>query len=219
MGFGLLNLHLGKISNMRIVIVDYGMGNIKSIVSTLKYLGVDDVVLSFDFEILNSADKIILPGVGSFGNAIKLIKQRNIHNYLNEIVLENKRPLLGICLGMQLLGTSSSENGINKGLGFVNGHVVKFDTNIVNVPHVGFNQVKVSDNLKLYNGFDDELVDFYFTHSYRMKSDFDINQCFCNYEDDFVASFEQNNIAGVQFHPELSQTNGLKLLKNFIDKF
>ena len=87
---------------MKIVIVDYGMGNIKSIVSTLKYLGVEDVVLSSDYEILNSADKVILPGVGSFGKAIAQIKRKNIDKYLNEIVLENKKPLLGICLGMQL---------------------------------------------------------------------------------------------------------------------
>jgi glutamine amidotransferase len=204
---------------MRIVIVDYGMGNIKSIVSTLKYIGVEDVVLGSDYEILNSADKIILPGVGSFGKAIAQIKQKNIDQYLNEIVLENKKPLLGICLGMQLLGTSSTEDGTNEGLGYVNGHVVKFDNSLVKVPHVGFNQVKVNNKLKLYHGFNDGPTDFYFTHSYRMKSEFDINQCYCNYQDDFVASFEKENIAGAQFHPELSQTNGLKLFKNFIDKF
>jgi glutamine amidotransferase len=204
---------------MKIVIVDYGMGNIRSIVSTLKYLGVEDVALGSDFELLNSADKIILPGVGSFGKAITQIREKNIDNYLNEIVLENKKPLLGICLGMQLLGTSSTEDGNNKGLGYINGHIVKFDNTFVKVPHVGFNQVKVNNKLKLYDGFEDEFIDFYFTHSYRMKSDFDINQCYSNYQDDFVASFEYDHIAGAQFHPELSQTNGLKFLKNFIDKF
>lgn len=204
---------------MKIVIVDYGMGNIRSIVSTLKYLGVQDVVLGSDFEILNSAGKIILPGVGSFGKAITQIRQKNIDTYLNEIVLENKKPILGICLGMQLLGTSSTEDGNNEGLGYINGYVEKFDNSLVKVPHVGFNQVKVNNKLKLYNGFNDELTDFYFTHSFRMKSEVDINQCYCDYQEDFVASFERENIAGVQFHPELSQTNGLKLLKNFIDKF
>jgi glutamine amidotransferase len=204
---------------MKIVIVDYGMGNIRSIVSTLKYLGVQDVVLGSDFEILNSAGKIILPGVGSFGKAITQIRQKNIDTYLNEIVLENKKPILGICLGMQLLGTSSTEDGNNEGLGYINGYVEKFDNSLVKVPHVGFNQVKVNNKLKLYNGFNDELTDFYFTHSFRMKCEVDINQCYCDYQEDFVASFERENIAGVQFHPELSQTNGLKLLKNFIDKF
>ena len=204
---------------MRIVIVDYGMGNIKSLVSTLKYLGVEDVALGSDYEILNSADKIILPGVGSYGKAIVQIRQKKIDKYLNKIVLENQRPLLGICLGMQLLGKSSSEDGYNEGLGYVNGNVVKFDNGIVKVPHVGFNQVKLNNKLKLYYGFSNEPADFYFTHSYRMVSSEDINQCFCNYQDDFIASFEYRNIAGAQFHPELSQTNGLKLFKNFIDNF
>uniref|UniRef100_UPI00404A006E imidazole glycerol phosphate synthase subunit HisH n=1 Tax=Flavobacterium sp. TaxID=239 RepID=UPI00404A006E len=204
---------------MRVVIVDYGMGNIRSIVSTLKYLGVQDVVFGSEFKILHSADKIILPGVGSFGKAIAQIKQKKIDEYLNEIVVENKKPLLGICLGMQLLGISSTEDGQNEGLGYVNGYVVKFDNTLIKVPHVGFNQVKVNSKLKLYNGFNDEFADFYFTHSYRMISNADINQCSCNYQDDFIASFENENIAGTQFHPELSQTNGLKLLKNFIDLF
>lgn len=204
---------------MRIVIVDYGMGNIQSITSTVKYLGVDDVLLSDNYETLSSADKIILPGVGSFGMAITQIRKKNLDKYLNEIILIKKKPLLGICLGMQLLGTSSEEDGNNKGLGYINGYVVKFDNRIVKVPHVGFNQVNVNNKLKLYHGFNDEPADYYFTHSFRMKSDVDINQCYCNYQDDFVASFEVDNIAGAQFHPELSQRNGLKVLKNFLDKF
>uniref|UniRef100_UPI0040487855 imidazole glycerol phosphate synthase subunit HisH n=1 Tax=Algoriphagus sp. TaxID=1872435 RepID=UPI0040487855 len=204
---------------MNIVIVDYGMGNIKSLVSTLKYLGVEEVVLSSDYEILNNADKIILPGVGSFGRAIAQIRQKNIDKYLKEIVLNKKRPILGVCLGMQLLGNSSTEDGKNGGLGFVNGDVTRFDSAIVKVPHVGFNQVKIDSKLKLYQGFNNETTDFYFTHSYRMNSNAAINQCYCHYQDDFIASFEHENIAGTQFHPELSQTNGLKLLKNFIDKF
>jgi glutamine amidotransferase len=204
---------------MRIVIVDYGMGNIKSIMSTIKFLGVNDVLLSDNYEILSSADKIILPGVGSFGKAISQIRQKKIDYYLNDLVIENQKPLLGICLGMQLLGISSNEDGNNEGLGYIQGSVLKFDNTIVKVPHVGFNQVKLNHSLKLYNGFSEQEADFYFTHSYRMTCDTDINQCYCNYQNDFVASFEFGNIAGTQFHPELSQTNGLKLLKNFIDKF
>ena len=204
---------------MKIVIVDYGMGNINSIVSTLKYLGVKDVVLGHDFELLNSADKIILPGVGSFGTAIAQIRQKKIDKYLDEIVLNKKRPILGVCLGMQLMGSYSTEGGNNAGLGYVNGQVVRFDSSLVKVPHVGFNQVKINSELKLYQDFNDELIDFYFTHSYRMTSNEDINQCYCHYQDDFIASFENANIAGTQFHPELSQSNGLKLFKNFIEKF
>lgn len=203
---------------MKIVIVDYGMGNIRSIISSLNYIGLDNIVVSANFDVLKSADKLILPGVGSFGIAMSQIIEKKLDKYLNEIVLENNKPLLGICLGMQLLGNSSTEDGYNKGLGFVNAYCDKFDNTKITVPHVGINQVKTDNSLKIYDGFKSE-SDFYFTHSYKMKSEDQINQCYCNYEIDFIASFEFKNIAGVQFHPELSQKNGLKLLKNFIDKF
>ena len=203
---------------MKIVIIDYGMGNIMSLVSTLKYIGVEEIILSSDFEIINSADKIILPGVGSFGKAINQIRQNKIDTYLNEIVLVNKTPILGICLGMQLLGSYSTEDGNNDGLGYVKARVTEFKNSLVKVPHVGFNQVKVNSNSKLFEGVIDD-SDFYFTHSYRMHSESNINQTICNYQDDFIAGFELDNICGVQFHPELSQFNGLRLLNNFINNF
>ena len=180
--------------------------------------GVDDVVLSSDYEILNSADKIILPGVGSFGKAMSQIKERKIDTCLKELAIEGNKPLLGICLGMQLMGLSSDEDGLNDGLGFVDAIVTRFEENSLKIPHVGFNQVKVNSDLNLYHGFKGD-IDFYFTHSYKMTSDKDINECYCEYGSDFIASFESGNIAGVQFHPELSQHNGLALLKNFIERF
>ena len=204
---------------MRIVIVDYGMGNIKSIESALRYLGVQDIVIGFEYEVLNNSDKIILPGVGSFGKAIVQIRSKKIDESLKTIVLNNRKPLLGICLGMQLLGNFSNEDGYNEGLGFVNASVEKFDKFKVKVPHVGFNQVIINSQQKLYQGFNSEVSDFYFTHSYRMKSEEEINACHCNYQDDFIASFECDNIAGTQYHPELSQRNGLKLLNNFVNIF
>jgi glutamine amidotransferase len=203
---------------MTIAIVDYGMGNIRSIRTTLDYLGVSDVIVSSDPEVLSNSDKLILPGVGSFGKAMAQIRERNIDKCLTELALHGNKPLLGICLGMQLLGHSSDEDGFNLGLGFINGKVSKFDCTRNKVPHVGFNQVKINKSLKLYNGFKDE-VDFYFTHSYKMTSGEDINQCYCEYDDNFIASFEQNNIAGVQYHPELSQHNGLNVLNNFLQNF
>jgi len=203
---------------MKIAIVDYGMGNIKSIQSALKFLGVEDIILTSDYETLKVADKILLPGVGSFGKAIDQIKSKKLDLYLNELVVENNKSLLGICLGMQLLGSSSTEDGLNHGLGFIDSKCLQFDNKNLKVPHVGFNQVRVNQTSKLYDGFTGD-VDFYFTHSYQMTSDANINQCYCHYGTDFIASFEYQNIAGVQFHPELSQTNGLKLLKNFIEKF
>jgi glutamine amidotransferase len=203
---------------MKIAIVDYGMGNIKSITSTLNFLGVEEVVLTHDYDELKCSDKIILPGVGSFAKAMNQIKEKKLDVFLNEIVIKDKKPLLGICLGMQLLGLSSTEDGVNQGLAFVNGTITEFDKANLKVPHVGFNQVKAGDKSKLYYNIPED-PDFYFTHSYRMLSSADINQSICDYEGEFIASFELENIAGVQFHPELSQNNGLKLLKNFIDKF
>jgi glutamine amidotransferase len=203
---------------MKIVIADYGMGNIKSIISTLNYLGADNIVVSSDYETLKSADKIILPGVGSFRKAMIQIRENNLDKYLEEIAVKNNKPLIGICLGMQLLGTSSTEDGLTTGLGFVNAHCIKFDNTDLKVPHVGFNQIKIDVESKLYAGLPNE-SDFYFTHSYKMVSEYEINQSYCHYGSDFIASFEYNNIVGVQFHPELSQKNGLRLLKNFIEKF
>jgi len=203
---------------MKIVIADYGMGNIKSIISALNYLGADNIVVSADYETLKSADKIILPGVGSFRKAMIQIRENNLDKYLEEIAVKNNKPLIGICLGMQLLGTSSTEDGFTTGLGFVNAHCIKLDNTDLKVPHVGFNQLKTDIKSKLYDGLADE-SDFYFTHSYKMVSEHEINQSYCHYGLDFIASFEYNNIVGVQFHPELSQKNGLRLLKNFIEKF
>jgi glutamine amidotransferase len=203
---------------MKIVIVDYGMGNIRSIVTTLNYLNVDHVILSESINEFEDADRIILPGVGNFGKAINQIKYKGIDISLKKVVLEQKKPLLGICLGMQLLGLSSTENGFNFGLSYVNGEVTKFDSSQVKVPHVGFNQVNVNPNSKLFEGIKSG-SDFYFTHSYRMHSIQDINQSLCFYQNDFIAAFEVKNICGVQFHPELSQFNGIRLLKNFIDNF
>jgi len=202
---------------MKIVIVDYGMGNIKSISSSLKYLGVDEVVLSSDFKVIKSADKLILPGVGSFSEAIKKIKDLQLDIYLKELLFDEKKPILGICLGMQLLCKSSEEDGKNRGLSFINGHVTKFKNKKIKVPHIGFNQVEKSKSSILFEGIIDN-SDFYFVHSYKMLSDSHINQSTCNYGENFIASFEDKNIFGVQFHPELSQSNGLKLLKNFIAK-
>ena len=203
---------------MNVVIVDYGMGNVKSILSTLNYLNIDKVILSNSIKDFEKADKIILPGVGNFGKAINIIKNKKIDISLSRVVIEQKKPLLGICLGMQLMSTSSTEQGFNNGLAYVKGEVIKFDNSIVKVPHVGFNQVKINKNSKLFEGISDG-ADFYFTHSYRLQSKENINQTICNYQGDFIAGFELDNLCGVQFHPELSQSNGLRLFKNFINNF
>ena len=202
---------------MRIVILDYGMGNIKSIYSTLKFLGVEDVLLSSKHNEISLADKIILPGVGSFAKAMENIKNRNIDKILIEQIGIKKKPILGICLGMQLLGMSSNEDELTEGLGYIDAKVTRFDEGNIKIPHVGFNQVLPNHKSILYKNIG-ETPDFYFTHSYRMFSDIEINQSMCNYGKSFIASFEFENIYGVQFHPELRQNNGLVLLQNFLSK-
>ena len=141
---------------------------------------------------------------------------KNIDTILKKIVLNDKKPILGICLGMQLLCNTSTEDGFNKGLSFINAEVNKFDTLGLKIPHIGFNQVKKCEKSILLNNLN-LVSDFYFVHSYQVTSENKIHQSFCTYGKKFIASFEFENIFGTQFHPELSQSNGLKLLKNFID--
>ena len=203
---------------MKIVIVDYGMGNIASIQSAVKHIGYDNVLVADSIDELESADRLLLPGVGNFSKAMKIIQDKGLDEILSELVLVNKKPILGICLGMQLLGKSSTEGECKKGLGFIDGKVERFTSLKIKIPHVGFNQVSVSNSSRLYRGIKPN-PDYYFTHSYRMTAPDDIGQSFCHYSDKFIASFEVNNIAGTQFHPELSQKNGLKLLNNFIELF
>ena len=203
---------------MKITIVDYGMGNIKSIIGALKYLEVEEITVSNNLSELMSADKLILPGVGSFSMAMSNIKKLNIDKYLRETVIVDKKPILGICLGMQLMGGSSTEDSYSHGLGFIKGSVSKFSESSLKIPHIGFNQVKVNNDSRLFKGINN-LSDFYFVHSFRMADNINISHSTCIYNDEFIASYEQDNIAGVQFHPELSQTNGLKLLSNFITYF
>uniref|UniRef100_UPI00404763C2 imidazole glycerol phosphate synthase subunit HisH n=1 Tax=Algoriphagus sp. TaxID=1872435 RepID=UPI00404763C2 len=200
---------------MRIVIVNYGMGNIKSITSTLNFLGVEEVLVSNNYPVLKNADKLILPGVGSFSKAMSKIIENRIDDQLHELVMIKKKPLLGICLGMQLLCNSSTEDGFNNGLSFINANVTKFDCQNIKIPHVGFNQVEKDDNSILFKNICNG-SDFYFTHSYKVTSNEHLNQSICHYGQNFISSFEFENIFGTQFHPELSQNNGLKLLKNFI---
>ena len=203
---------------MKIIVIDYSIGNIKSIISAFNYLEIHNVKVSSKYTEIKSADKLILPGVGSFALAMTKIKNLELHKILDEVVIENKKPILGICLGMQLLCQNSEEDGGSEGLGYINATCKKFVLQNLKDPHVGFNEVISNKNSKLYLGLNKK-NDFYFTHSYILQTKTDINQSFCEYGEKFVASFEINNIAGTQFHPELSQTNGLKLLKNFIENF
>lgn len=203
---------------MKLVIVDYGMGNLKSVMSAIRYLGYNDISLSNDFSMLQRADKLILPGVGNYARAISKMNELDLTSHIRRLVLNEKKPILGICLGMQLMGNSSTESGSNFGLGLIDGVVEAFTSTNLKIPHVGYNQINPCQGSRLYSGIHLK-PDYYFTHSFRMYSNADIGQSTCNYGEEFVASFEIDNIAGVQFHPELSQNNGLQLIKNFIELF
>ena len=203
---------------MKIGIVDYGMGNIKSLIGALNHLGYNKINYTNNEKELNDSDKLILPGVGAFNNAMREIQKFDLNQKISYLTLEKKKPILGICLGMQLLTNQSTENGLNKGLKLVDANVIRFKNKSQKVPHVGFNQVIKPRKSLLFNGIKDK-PDFYFCHSYHVMTNVNLNQSFCNYGIDFVSSFEYKNFAGVQFHPELSQGNGLKLLQNFLSKF
>ena len=205
-------------SHPRISIVDYGMGNIWSVSSALKYLNATSEVVSDPDEII-SAECIILPGVGSFREAMLTIREKNIDQALLESSKKGTK-ILGICLGMQLLGASSDEDGFTEGLNFFQRKVELFPREVqrnLKLPHIGFNSVNFHNDSKLYKNLEGQ-DDFYFVHSYRMlvKPE-DVSHGTCFYGQEFLASFEHENIYGTQFHPEKSQTNGIKLLQNFLE--
>ncbi len=202
----------------KIVIVDYGMGNLLSVRKKLLRLNAEVVVSSNPADILN-ADKIILPGVGHFKKAIETLKTLRLIDALNESVLVKQKPILGICLGMQLLANSSEEGNVY-GMGWIDAEVVRFkvkDTVKSKVPHMGWNQIIKSKESLLMKGIPD-LSEFYFVHSYHLllneREDL-LNET--EYEYRFCSAVEKNNIFGVQYHPEKSHDVGELLLKNFVD--
>lgn len=200
-----------------VVIIDYGVGNLRSLTVALGLATSLKIIVSSDYDTILNADYIILPGVGSFQKAMSNLDKLGLVEIIRKAVLENKTPILGICLGMQLLGQSSTEGGVNAGLGLYNGIVDKFKTYKLKIPHVGFNQVySENENTILLKNFDAP-PDFYFTHSYKMLSLGNDKAGYTIYDEKFTSLIEVDNIFGTQFHPELSQKNGLKLLQNFIN--
>jgi glutamine amidotransferase len=202
----------------QIAIVDYGMGNLNSIRKKLTRLGVSSIISSDPKEI-EAADKIILPGVGHFSKAMERLKALNLIDVLNEEVLIKKKPVLGICLGMQLMGNNSEEGNVN-GLSWIDAEVVRFkvaDTLKFKVPHTGWNQIKILKESLLMKNIP-ELSEFYFVHSYHLKTnnkDDILNESEFEYR--FVSAIEKDNIFGVQYHPEKSHDIGDVLLNNFIN--
>jgi glutamine amidotransferase len=197
-----------------IVIVDYKMGNLGSIKNMIKKIGHKSVVSSNKDEILK-ASKIILPGVGSFDRAIQNINQMKLKESLEYVALTKKVPVLGICLGMQLM-TSGSEEGNLSGLGWIKGKCKKFDFTNLRIPHMGWNYVKVTSNIDLTKKIDNNYK-FYFVHSYYVSLDDKSSIILStNYGIDFCSAYKYGNIFGVQFHPEKSHRFGMQMLTNFI---
>ncbi|MBK9140870.1 MAG: imidazole glycerol phosphate synthase subunit HisH [Candidatus Melainabacteria bacterium] len=199
-----------------VCIVDYGMGNIRSVLLAFEKAGADPIV-SNDPEIIASSQAIVLPGVGAFGDAMRNLKALGLVDVLKECVTVKEKPFLGICLGMQLLASVGYEHGEHEGLGIIEGEVTRLDGgNGLRIPHVGWNDVKVDSTRVPYDGFSDQ-PNFYFVHSFRLvpKSP-DVVTGTCDYGSEFVVSVAQKNIVAVQFHPEKSQKTGLKVLENFL---
>lgn len=197
-----------------IAILDYGVGNLKSIYNMFKKVGIESIITS-DIEEIKKADKYLLPGVGSFDYGITSLKNAPFFETLEEEVLKNKKPILGICLGMQLL-TNSSEEGKEKGLGWIDAETIKFDLEDKNlaVPHMGWNKTNPTNVNNLFKNLKDNR--FYFVHSYHVVcNDKENILATANYGKAFTCAIYKDNIYGVQFHPEKSHKFGMQLLKNF----
>jgi len=201
-----------------ITIIDYEMGNIGSIANMFKYLGIDSSIES-DPDKIKNASKIVLPGVGSFDTAMKKIKEKNLLEVLNEKALKEQVPILGICLGMQLL-TKSSQEGVLDGLGWIPAKSISFKNRVessLKVPHMGWNIVKQTQYSRLTEGFETfEESKFYFVHSYFVQVEEEKNSLLKTvYGVEFDSAIVKDNIFGVQFHPEKSHKFGMKLFENF----
>lgn len=201
---------------MNIAIVDYGMGNPGSILNMLNYLDIEAAITANPEEI-SHARKIILPGVGAFDNGMANLRQSGLINVLNRKVMDEKTPVLGICLGMQLM-TAHSEEGKTDGLGWINARTVKFrlPENInLKVPHTGWNRLDVTGRNPVSGWFDHDSK-FYFVHSYHVVCNDETDSvCKTTHGIPFDSVFAHDNIFGCQFHPEKSHKYGMKVFKNF----
>ena len=209
---------------MKIAIIDYESGNLKSVSKAVE-LASNNIFNKSDVKIINSAnklknfDKIVLPGQGSFKQCYQsLLSIEGMIDELNSAVLEKQKPILGICVGMQLFSSFGEEDGGSKGFDWIKGKVNKINLTDKNLklPHMGWNNISINQKSKLFSGIENE-SHFYFVHSFA----FDVeNEQFIsattNYSTEIVSAIEKDNIFGTQFHPEKSQANGIKILENFI---
>ena len=207
---------------MNVTIVDYNSGNISSVVNSFQEVAKDriNIKVNSDLEKIKSSDKVILPGQGSFKSCVDALnKIDGLSNALNEFVIIQKKPLLGICVGLQMFADIGYEEIETKGFGWVSGKVSKIDNQNgkYKLPHIGWNQIKITKDSKIYNNIENN-SHMYFVHSYEfIPNDKDVISATTEYSSNIVCSIEKENIFGTQFHPEKSDKIGLKIIKNFLD--
>lgn len=202
-----------------ITIVNYGSGNISAITNIYKRLNIAHKVVD-DASSIKESKKLLLPGVGAFDYNMKKLNESGLREALDEMVLKKKIPVLGICLGLQIMAVSSEEGKLS-GLGWIKGCVKKFDDKLITIkpkiPHMGWNSIKVKSAPELFKGIDVE-KGFYFIHSYYIEVENKVDiMTTTNYGHEFVSAVHKDNIFATQFHPEKSHSNGIQLLKNFAD--
>jgi len=202
---------------MKVAVVNYGMGNLGSVRRALEQLQAQ-VVIADDPAAIDGVDRIILPGVGAFGEGMARLRAAGWVDALHHHVNEAGTPLLGICLGMQMLGSSSLESGASEGLGFIPGRVERLDALgcSLRIPHVGWNDVAFQGGARLFEGIPQD-TDFYFVHGYSLEPDDPADVCATTtYGVPLAAAVQRGHVFGTQFHPEKSSRAGWKILKNFL---
>ena len=198
------------------------MGNVRSVRNALESLG-QTAIVTADPQVIHDADRLILPGVGAFGDAMRNLRDRRLDVVLRQEVIEERKPFLGICLGMQLVAKNSAEHGQHEGLGWFDAKVIRFDlsgngSKGLKVPHMGWNEIVPTGDHPLLHGLRRDQFVFYFVHSYHLVSnDRGAVTATCDYGQPFDAAIGRGNIFATQFHPEKSQDNGLQILRNFAD--
>jgi glutamine amidotransferase len=196
-------------------IVDYNVGNVNSVKNAIEILGYR-AIISNDIKVLNHCSHLILPGVGAFKEAIEQLRNSGLIDFLEEFIFKEKKPILGICVGMQLMFNSSSEDGYHIGLGWLGGDVKSLNVpKDFKLPHVGWNNIELKNNNLFYNI--ENGVDYYFDHTFECIASENIVIATTNYPNKIDSAINKNNIYAVQFHPEKSQIDGLRIFKNFIE--
>ncbi len=206
---------------MKVTIVDYKSGNISSVINSFKEVAKDKVTIEVtsDLNKIKSSDKIVLPGQGSFKSCIDALnKIEDLVHTLNEFAITNKKPLLGICVGLQMFADTGYEESETKGLGWIPGKVSKIDNQNgkYRLPHIGWNQINIIKDSKIFKNIENN-SHMYFVHSYEfIPEDKNLISATTDYSSNIVCSIEKENIFGTQFHPEKSDKMGLKIIDNFI---